>query len=344
MHLAFAILLFLISTPGALAQNAPAAWMKEWPETDFKRITVDVSEIDSNISRDSIPSIDNPRFVALRDVEIEEGGFLVGTRKYARQIRQGDIALSRREPVISFVENGDARAYPLRILMFHEIVNDVVGGRPVAITYCPLCNAAVVFERRLEGQPVEFGTTGKLRRSDLIMYDRTSFTWWQQFTGKGLVGRHAGSELVRLPARLESLEFFARRFPEGSVLMPDEASSAPYGKNPYLRYDTASRPFLYRGGMPEGIKPLARVVAVGNRAYALSLLQEKGVIEENGYRLTWSPGQASALDTESIPAGRDVGNVIVEERGPDGQWSDAPYDVTFAFTYHAFRPDGVLVK
>lgn len=338
--LALSLLALLSLAAPASAAGAPSAWKKEWPRTDFSQVTVDPREIESNVARDSIRSIDEPRFAPARDIQLEEGGTLPRPARYARRISAGDIALSLRDPVISFVEAGEARAYPLRIMMFHEIVNDTVRGRPVAITFCPLCNAAVVFDRRIDGQATEFGTTGKLRHSDLVMYDRATHSWWQQFTGAGIVGVHAGRRLERLPARLESFESFARRHPDGLVLMPDAQSTAPYGRNPYLRYDRASRPFLFRGNLPERIKPLARVVVVGDTAYSLSLVQEKGVIEEDGRRLTWSAGQASALDSAVISEGREVGNVVVETRNTDGSWSEAPVDVVFAFAFHAFNPDG----
>jgi hypothetical protein len=172
------------------------------------------------------------------------------------------------------------------------------------------------------------------------MYDRASESWWQQFTGEGLVGVHAGKKLVRLAARLESFETFRRRFPKGKVLVADDAFDRPYGENPYVNYDSASRPFLYRGGMPDGISPLERVVAVGDIAYSLALLRRVGAIEDGTLRLTWAAGQASALDRRRIAEGRDVGNVVVMRMGPDGVWHDADHDLVFAFAFHAFRPDG----
>ena len=320
------------------------AWKREWPVTDFARAAVPLTEIETIVGKDNITSIDRPRFIAARDVMIENAD---GARseedsgaRYRRRITADALSLSLREPVISLQINGDARAYPLRIMMWHEIVNDTVGDRPVSVTFCPLCNAAVVFERTIGGVATEFGTTGKLRNSDLVMYDRASESWWQQFTGDGLVGAHAGKKLVRLPARLESFETFRRRFPDGKVLTAQDPFARPYGENPYLNYDTASRPFLYRGGLPEGIKPLERVVAVGDVAYSLALLREKGLIEENGLLLSWSAGQASALDTRRISEGRDVGNVVVEKKGADGRWRDADYDLVFAFAFHAFKPNG----
>ncbi len=336
--------LALLCTDHAAAEvNRALIWAEEWPHTDFANRNVAFEEIESNLARDSIPSIDAPQFAPVSQVLVEdrkERRFPKLRGRYRRSMSNDTFSLSLRDPVISLEINGDARAYPLRIMMYHEIVNDVVGARPVAVTYCPLCNTAIVLDRIIDRKPVEFGTTGKLRHSDLIMYDRRTHSWWQQFTGKAIVGEKTGHRLERLPARLESYDSFIRRFPKGSVLIPPADSAAPYGRNPYFQYDTARRPFFYRGGAPSGIKPLARVVVVNQTAYALSLVQKKREIVEDGFRISWSEGQASALDTHEISEGRDVGNVVVQKLTRDGTWDDAPYDVTFAFTFHAFNPDG----
>ncbi|MFQ5562914.1 MAG: DUF3179 domain-containing protein [Parvularculaceae bacterium] len=338
--------LFLAAALGAGASaqiDRAQAWSHEWPQTDFSRHAVPLREIESNVPKDAIRSIDNPEFTPVSNVILEgvdELRFAAAPRGAGRRLSERTLSLSPRDPVISLKINGDARAYPLRILMYHEIVNDVVGGRPVVVTFCPLCNAAIVFDRQLDGRAVEFGTTGKLRNSDLVMYDRASESWWQQFTGRAIVGAHTGRKLERLAARLDSFDNFAARHPDGRVLIPSDPTAAPYGKNPYLNYDRARRPFLYRGDLPEGIRPLARVVAVGDVAYSLKRVREKGVIEENGVRIAWSAGQASALDRAAIAESRDVGTVVVQEKTPEGGWRDIPYDVTFAFAFHAFNPDG----
>ena len=306
--------------PGVEATAAPSSWERAWPQTDFSQSSVAFEEILSGgPPKDGIPSIDDPQFVA-----VSEHKDLVPT-----------------EPVIGLSINGDARAYPLRILTWHEIVNDTVGGVAVAVTYCPLCNSAIVFEREVEGEITEFGTTGKLRNSDLVMYDRQTESWWQQFLGEAIVGERTGLRLKMIPARLESWQNFASRFPEGQVLIPNNPSMRAYGANPYVGYDTLSRPFLYDGAMPEGIEPMKRVIAVGEQAWTLDLLREEGKIESGDLVLTWSPGQNSALDTRAIAEGREVGNVLVQRQGPDGL-EDVPYDVTFAFVFHAFRPDATI--
>jgi len=304
------------------AQANPEAWAPAWPKTDFSKTAVDFADILSGgPPKDGIPSIDDPTFVAVADV----------------------ANLSPTEPVVGLTINGDARAYPLRVLTWHEIVNDEVGGIPVIVTYCPLCNSAIVYDRRIEGRAVEFGTTGKLRNSDLVMYDRETESWWQQFLGEAIVGSRLGMRLKALPARLESWELFKNRHPDGKVLIPNNSEMRRYGANPYVGYDGASAPFLYAGEFPEGIEPMARVVAVGDEAWSLDLLRREGRIESGDLVLTWQAGQNSALDTRAISEGRDVGNVLVQRKADSGL-KDVPYDVTFAFVFHAFKPQGTLNK
>ena len=126
-----------------------------------------------------------------------------------------------------------------------------MGGTPVTITYCPLCNSAIVFDRRVPPHVLDFGTTGKLRNSDLVMYDRQTESWWQQFTGEAIVGTLAGAELKLVPARLESFAQFKTRHPAGKVLIPNDPGLRDYGRNPYVGYDMAAAPFLYRGGLSQ---------------------------------------------------------------------------------------------
>ncbi|CCQ73444.1 DUF3179 domain-containing protein [Magnetospira sp. QH-2] len=317
MPMIIALMVLLLVSP-ALAD--PLAWKGEWPRTDFTRYSIDYKEIRSGgPPKDGIPAIDRPHFVNVSAVR----------------------GLPGTEPVIGLKLNGDARAYPLRILMWHEIVNDTVGTTPVAVTFCPLCNSGIVFDRRLEGRELDFGTTGKLRHSDLVMYDRQTESWWQQFVGEGIVGKMTGKKLKILPARLESFDQFRKRHPFGKVLVPENPRARDYGRNAYAGYDTLDRPWLYDGEMPDGIEPLARVVAVGDRAWSLALIREKGQLTDGDFRLRWNPGQNSALDSKTIAEGRDVGSVVVEMRRAEG-WQDVPYHVAFAFAFHAFHPDAKI--
>lgn len=147
--------------------------------------------------------------------------------------------------------------------MFHEIVNDVVGGQPVAVTFCPLCNASIVFDRRVAGALLDFGTTGKLRKSDLVMYDRQSESWWQQFTGKGIVGRCAGATLTQVPSTIASFHDFVKAYPQGRVLSRETGHVRAYGKNPYRGYDRiGDQPFLFRDPVDPPLPAMERVIGI----------------------------------------------------------------------------------
>ena len=241
--------------------------------------------------KDGIPSIDDPVFVPVGEADRFED----------------------REPVIEIPLPGlEGRAYPLSVLMWHEIVNDTIDGRPLAVTYCPLCNSAVIFERVIDDEAVTFGTTGLLRNSDLIMYDRASETWWQQFTGEAIVGTHTGARLEMVPSRTVSFADFRARHPDGEVLVPNDWSMRNYGHNPYTGYDGRAGPYpLYRGDLPAELEPMARVVVVrrdGDVAAAVTLshLRQARLVETADMTISWEAGVASALDAGDVARGRDV--------------------------------------
>ncbi|MEM6636067.1 MAG: DUF3179 domain-containing protein [Pseudomonadota bacterium] len=294
----------------------PNFWRREWPNTDFTKTSVEWVEILSGgPPKDGIPALDQVTFLPVAE-ETRIGG---------------------REPVITLeIEGQDPRAYPIRYLTWHEIVNDTVGDVPVAVTFCPLCNSGMVFDRRLDGQLLSFGVSGKLRNSDMVMYDRQTESWWQQATATAIVGEMLDKELVQIPSWMESFDQYKARNPDG-LIMDQPVWPRTYGRNPYISYDSSTRPFLYSGDLPpNGIPPLMRVLRVGDRAWPLIRLQQEPRVEEAGLVITWEAGQASALDTEIIARGRDVGTIRV--RGADG--SDVAHDVMFAFAFHAFWPEG----
>ena len=276
--------------------------------TDFSRHTVPYDEIlPAGPTRDGIPPIDGPRF----------------TDPKSASDWLGDI-----EPVVAFELNGKARAYPLQILTWHEIVNDIVGGVPVTVTFCPLCNSAIVFDRRLDGVVYSFGTSGKLRHSDLIMWDRQTQTWWQQLTGEGIVGELAGRRLTMLPASLVSFADFKSAYPDGKVLTRNTGFERPYGENPYVGYDRVdSAPFLFRGTVDGRLFPKDRVVAVTvddvDAAFPYWLLEEKRVVNQtvNGKDLVvfYKTGTVSALNQLVIQDSRDVGSTGVFDAYAEGR-------------------------
>ncbi len=279
-----------------------------WPETDFCQHTIDYLDILSGgPPPDGIPAIDAPKF---------------------ETISESDAWLDDLEPVISFQWGGVARAYPLQILIWHEIVNDEVGGKPVTVTFCPLCNATIVFDREVAGEILDFGTSGNLRNSDLVMYDRQTKSWWQQFTGEGIVGEYTGAQLTFLPASIVSWADFKAAFPEGLTLSRDTGNPRNYGSNPYTGYDSIdSRPFLYTGDIDGRLPAMARIAALelGESfvAYPFTVLEDVGVINDlqNDSELVvlWKPGTVSSLDQSSIAASRDVGSTAIFTRVVDGQ-------------------------
>ncbi|MEP4969076.1 MAG: DUF3179 domain-containing protein, partial [Parvibaculum sp.] len=211
-----------------------------------------------------------------------------------------------------------------------------IGGIPVAVTFCPLCNSGIVFDRRVQGKVLSFGVSGKLRNSDMVMYDRETESWWQQAVGTGIVGQHTGTKLKQLPAWMESFAEYKARNPDGLV-MNEPNWSRDYGSNPYRGYDRSKRPFLYSGeNPPHDISPLARVVRVGDQAWPLERLSKSGRVQEAGVIISWKAGQASALDSRRIAKGREVGSIRVK----DASGRDVPHDVMFAFAFHAFWPEG----
>lgn len=280
-----------------------AAW-----RTDFTRASVPLSEFRSGgPGRDGIPPVDDPRFTTV-----------------ARASKE----LPAREPVLVVEGRKTVRAYPLRILVWHEIVNDELDGVPIAVTYCPLCNSSVVFDRRVDGRTLRFGTTGSLRRSDLVMWDDRTESWWQQITGEAVVGTLVGRRLRQLRSLTLSAGELRRTHPDAEVMTQDTGHERDYGRNPYVGYDeAASEPFLLEGRADRRLQPKERVLAVrrGRDAVVvpLALARRRGVVrfEAFGRRVValYAPGVASALDAEEIRKARDVGTAALYEPRVDGR-------------------------
>jgi hypothetical protein len=235
--------------------------------------------------------------------------------------------LEPRDPVLVVDLDGDARAYPLAILTYHEIVNDEVAGQPLVVTYCPLCNSGLVFERTVDGEVLDFGTSGRLWNSNLVMYDRATRSLWSQFTGEAIVGDRLGTRLERVPMQIVALSEFAARWPDGRVLSRDTGHDRPYGTNPYTGYDSAESPFLFRGDTGGPLPQMARVVTTGGEtdpvAYPLDVLRRERVVADTvdgePVVVLWAPRTASALDTPSISDGDDVGATGVFRPVVDGR-------------------------
>jgi hypothetical protein len=213
--------------------------------------------------QDGIPSIDNPKFVSF-----EKATFM----------QDGDIVIGLRH-------NGITKAYPLKILVWHEIVNDDIGGLPVAVTYCPLCFTNMVFERTIDGNVVEFGTSGKLYNSNLVMYDRFSNSLWSQAMAKGIVGKYSGYDLERVPFDLAYWRDWKQIYPNTLVLSTDTGSTRPYGVDPYGDYYTSSQIFFPVEHRDDRLGPKELVMGLehnGNyKAYKLDDIERQKVINDS---------------------------------------------------------------
>ena len=256
---------------------------------------------------DGIPSIDDPEF--------HDGS----TVDY----------LATNDPVLALEINGDARAYPLDIMIWHELVNDTVGGVPVAVAYCPLCNSVTVYEREIEGRVLEFGVSGLLYNSSLVMFDRQTETLWSHFAGEPLYGALGEAELVSRPATIVGFGTWRDDNPDGLVLTRNTGASRNYGVNPYPGYDDVdATPFLFEGEVDGRYTAMTRVVGVeaddgSTVAFPLLELRERGVVEaelaESDIVAFWVPGAGSALDGAQVSGGVDVGATGVFSPVVDGR-------------------------
>ena len=293
--------LILLATP---AMTQPVSGWK----TDWDNRSVDISEIISGgVPKDGIPPIDSPKYVSVDE---------------AREW------LGNREPVVAVTVSGEARAYPLQILTYHEIVNTSIGGKPVTVTFCPLCYSTLVFDRELDGVIYDFGVSGMLRHSDLVMYDRQTESLWQQILGKAIVGELNGKQLTIIPSQLISFEQFAETYPDASILSRETGHRRNYGTNPYPGYDDIDdRPFLYRGELDDRLPPMERVVTVlindQAMAYPFRLTRKRKVINDEIGSISivvfHTKGARSALDKTSIRQSEEIGSTGVFDRTVDGR-------------------------
>lgn len=236
--------------------------------------------------------------------------------------------LKPNEPVISLTANDEAKAYPLQILIWHEIVNDTIAGVPVAVTFCPLCYSANAFDRTVQTRTYTFGVSGMLRHSDMVMFDRQTESLWQQISGQAIVGDMVGSRLKRLPAQIISFEQFRSAYEQGLVLSRNTGFRRDYGRNPYAGYDDISQaPFMYRGEKDGRLMPMEKVVAVSieesDKAYPYSVTQKLRVINDEIAKVpivVFHAGRAvSALDQSEIRSSREVGSTGVFDRRLNGE-------------------------
>jgi thiol-disulfide isomerase/thioredoxin len=261
---------------------------------------------------DGIPPIDHPKFQPAGSV-----GWLAAA-----------------EPVATVQVGGQARAYPLQILTWHEIVNDRIGGVPVVVSYCPLCNTAITWRRPLvDGRVTTFGTSGKLYLSNLVMYDRATRSLWPQALGQAVTGPLTGRRLQQVPTQITSWADFRASFPDGQVLSRNTGHSRPYGRNPYVGYDAkGATPFLFDGKVDPRLGATDRVLGLVAGGHHLAVPYTRLARRAQGrvavadldlagtpMVVIWRPGTTSALDRQQIAGSRDVGAAAAFSRRLGGR-------------------------
>lgn len=295
--------------PVLLPSESPPVGAEAEYATDFSRHTVPYSEIlSSQPPLDEVQALDEPNFI---------------------NVDAADDWIADVEPVVFVKVGEDARAYPVQILMWHGIVNDVVGELPVAVTYSPLSNTVIVFERRLDEATLDFGLTGRERFSNLILYDRQTETWWQQATGTGIAGEYAGRQLDVIPASVIAWSDFKAAYPEGQVLSRNTGVMQRYGQAAYTSYDNVdAAPRFYAGPeTPDALTPMMRVLTLGSMkdavTYPYAALQADKVVNDtvDGEPVVvfWQSGVTSPVHTPIISEGRDVGTAVAFSRVLDGE-------------------------
>ena len=280
--------------PGSPAEDVPSA-LDDPADARLPTPLVDVDRlISGGPPPDGIPAIDEPRFTTADQVDF----------------------LAESEPVLALDLDGIARAYPVQVVIWHEIVNDTVGGTPLAVTYCPLCNSALAFDRRAAGRVLTFGVSGRLYNSDLVMFDRQTKSLWPQLEGRAVAGVLTGTELAAITVQTVPWGVWRDAHPRGQVLTRDTGYDRDYGRNRYVGYDQPDTdPFLLDVEADDRLPAKTRVVGLGEGAAAVAVvtseLQDDGVrevtVDSSPVVLLALPGLASALDTAEVADGRDVG-------------------------------------
>lgn len=293
-------------------KNIPFNWI-----TDTNQTKINLSEIIVVLPRGAFQVLNFPKFV---DKD------------------EGLKSFFAKEPVMYIEQNGNTKAYPLNMLSIHEIANDTFYNIPVLATFCPLCNSGIVFDRRLnyngKDYLLDFEVSGMLRKSDMVMADKQTETWWQQLEGKGIVGKLAGAELKIIPSLIVSVEEYFNRFPNGKILSKaagGEDAQKYYGQNFYTEYDSPEgKPydrFIDPNIIDSRLPSMERIVDIRSqgefKVYPFSIVKKKGVINDKfnskNVVLFYKEGVVSILDKKDISDSKDIGTVTVFNSFIDGE-------------------------
>lgn len=281
---------------------------------DLSNARIPLTEIEhGGPPRDGIPAIDKPVFVAADKADfLQPDDFVLG-------IEYNDIR----------------RAYPLRILNHHELVNDRFAELPVLISYCPLCGTGMAFDARIDGEGLQFGVSGLLYNSDMLMYDRDSDSLWSQIAAEAVAGPRAGEKLTPLPVVHLPWQQWQSEFPGSEVLSADTGYWRDYGQSPYDGYEASEDLYFPVSTIDRRYHPKERVIG----------------LTHNGVSRVWPFSELAALD--NLPLHDQFGGATVavhyssEHRSARiadeaGEW--LPATAAYWFAWIAFHPDSEVFQ
>ena len=279
--------------------------------TDASPATYDWDDIHQGCPhRDCIPAIDRPQFL-----KPQQAGYL-----------------EDEDFVIAIASDTEARAYPIRILVWHELVNDLFDGVPILVSYCPLCGSGLVFERSLDGDAVDFGVSGLLHNSDLIMYDRRTESLWQQITGTAIAGKKRGQRLPTFPSAMTTWGQWRSAHPNTRVLSTDTGHSGySYNRTPYGDYAISSELMFPVSVMDARRHPKLEIFGADIDGHPVAydaqyLRREVSITDEVGGKI---------IEVSS----RKDGRVTVTEEATGQEWNAHRM---FWFAWYSFHPDTLL--
>ncbi len=295
-----------------------AGWMLLWiglSAWDFSQHSIPVNEIlDGGPGKDGIPAIDRPRFVPAAKAS---GTFL-----------------DDKDRVIALVVSGKKKVYPIKILNWHELVNDSIGGRRVVVTFCPLCGTGMVFDAQAAGKPLNFGVSGMLYQNDVLLYDRQTESLWSQIKQEAVAGKLTGTRLQLIPSTQTTWGAWKKKHPNTLVLSTRTGYTRDYGRDPYAGYGTSEDIYFPAGKRDRRYHPKEQVIGIKleglAKAYPFSeLARVKSPFKDKvGKQTVWV-----AYDSESRTA------TIKDASG-----KELPSVVGFWFAWFAFHKDTEVYK
>ena len=279
-----------------------------WNGFDVQDTLIPTAAIESGgPPRDGIPTIDQPHFTTAVEADW----------------------LQADDRVLGIERNGVARAYPVAILNWHEIVNDIIGGEPITVTYCPLCGTGIAFKSVVSGRKLRFAVSGLLYNSDVLLYDRETKSLWSQIMGKAVTGQFKGVALQSIPMSHTTWQDWKKRFPGSVVLSRETGVKRDYTRNPYQGYASSRNVWFSISGQSNELHPKAWVVGVQRgkhyKAYPFDeLARSNGIVREQ-------------LGGEEIVVRYDVSSrsaTVTDQTGVE-----IPTVSAYWFAWYAFHPD-----